>query len=326
MRGGGWDGATAAGAFPQDEKQWVSYGTVADEANEDIVIFDEDAGQVYVKVVLHPSEIPVYCRVAGQSGGDGEGEWNPFVQGDEVLCVIPQGHERAGVAIIARMNNQIDKFPMESVAGQDPTTNTFAFRRRRSPFLEEYGGPILFRQTSTGALIGIDETGAVTIRDGQGAALQISPDAFNFQSKPVDGSPKFILQMDMTGGHFVARCDDAVFNISSSKGKPEVNTITVPGPLSVGTLGNAPIEHVVTTEALANILTVLLSLLPFPIPMTPPLAATAMAGAITAAGKAPLNPLVAAAIMAAFATQPGKMPNPMGQLLPGIGCAGFNAG
>jgi hypothetical protein len=307
---------------------------VADEANEDIVIFDEEAGQVYVKVILHPTEIPVYCRVAGQSGGKGEGEWNPFVQGDEVLVIIPQGHERGGCAIIGRMNNQLDAFPMESVAGQDPTTNTFAFRRRRSPFIEEYGGPIIFRQTTTGALFSIDETGAVTIRDGQGAALQISPDAFNYQSKPEGGSktapgtPKFVFQVDITGGHFLLRIDDAILSLSSSKGKPEVNALTVPGQMSMSTAGNAPIEHTATTEAVANIIVALLPLLPLPIPgsVNPAAAAALVAAVMTAAGKIPLNPLVTQAIQAAFKAQPPKRLTPGGQNQPGIGCAGLLVG
>ncbi len=60
-----------------------------------------------------------------------------------MILAIPEGNERAGCVILGRLCNGIDKFPMKSIAGQDPTTNTFAFSRRRTPKVEEVNGPWL---------------------------------------------------------------------------------------------------------------------------------------------------------------------------------------
>lgn len=141
------DSATAAAAYArpgQDTRSWVSFGLVHHQDPKQIVTFDEEYGCPLVCVTLQPSGSNVHCRVSSMVAGNGEGEWHPFVEGDEVLVVLPEGHESAGPVIIGRLNNSLDKFPMDSVAGQDPTTNVFAFRRRRTPFIEEFLGPSCF--------------------------------------------------------------------------------------------------------------------------------------------------------------------------------------
>src|SRR5690606_24717279 len=132
---------------------------------QDIVVFDEEEGEPLVRVLLEPTKVPVTCRVGSMCAGNGEGEWSPFVEGDEVMVLIPEGDERSGCVIICRLNNSIDRFPMDSVAGQDPTTNSFAFQRRRTPFIQEFAGPLFLRTALSEAFISIDSAGAVTIRD-----------------------------------------------------------------------------------------------------------------------------------------------------------------
>src|SRR5258708_21906914 len=106
------DGVAAPGA---DTRQWVSYGVVDDDQEDQkSVTFDADHGPL-VSVTLQPSGIPVVCRVAGWCAGNGEAEYFPFVSGDEVVVHVPEGDERAGCIITGRCNSQIDRFPRRSV-------------------------------------------------------------------------------------------------------------------------------------------------------------------------------------------------------------------
>ena len=81
-----------------DTREWVSFGTVS--TDDEPVVFSEEDGQPYVKVTLHPSLRPVLCRVGMEVAGDGEGEYTPFLSGDEVLVVMPGGREDGGATVI----------------------------------------------------------------------------------------------------------------------------------------------------------------------------------------------------------------------------------
>jgi len=324
-------------SFPGiDPRQWFSYGVVDDMTDDDpepSVVFDEEYGPL-VKVTLHPSMTPANCRVAGSVAGNGEGEYHPFVAGDEVLVLIPEGNEKGDCVIIGRMNNAIDKFPSDSVAGQDPTTNTFGFKRCRTPVVHEYAGPYTLRSALTGALLAFDETGSLTVRDGEGSGFQIGPDAIGLLSS--DG--KFLIQLDLTGKHALIQADDAIISISGTGANPEQNMIAVPGPIAIGASGNAPGEHAISTEAAAHMMQWVLQLvgaaigLANPGPITGATLATQLAipattpsfaGAMASAAGAPIAPPVLAAIVAAFLAQPQKtVAPPTGQPIPGIGCSG----
>jgi hypothetical protein len=329
--------------FPgSDPRQWVSYGTVDDD---DPVTFDPDYGPL-VAVTLQPSNKSVHCRVAMPFAGNGEGEYHPFVAGDEVIVLIPEGDERADCAIVGRFTNSIDKFPLESVGGQDPTKNNFGFRRYRTPFVEEAAGPWMIRQATTGALLSIDKNGSLTFRDGAKDVLQMSADVFGFQS----ADSKFLMQLDLTGGRLTLQVDDALLTMTSSHASPQQSAIAVPGMFKLSAKANPAGEHVLTTEALGNVLAALMTTistlftaaiapLVTPAPGAPlgalisaPLAIallpTTVAAAMTTAAAAPLNPAIAAAIFAAFsagAQKPPPVPG-SGQLLPGIGSPGFLTG
>ncbi len=316
-------------------------GTVSAQDGKS-VIFREDLGQPLVYVTLHPSEVPVMCRVGAAVAGNGEGEWHPFVEGDEVVVVIPEGYEDSGCVVICRLNNALDRFPMDSVAGQDPTTNTFAFRRSRTPYVSEYAGPVVLRSALSSALITIDETGNITLKDSQNAALQISADVIGFAG-PSDPStaPDYLLQLDLTHGHLNVQVGDAVLTLSRSGASPEVNTITVPGAMTLGSVGNAPVEHVTTAEQVANLLEKYTAILATTIAAVP-VFGSAIGGAITAwlatpafaavwttAAVAPSGaicttlPLV---VQAAITSQPPKQAGIPYQATPGVGCVGLLAG
>jgi len=318
------DSATAAAGMARpgiDPRQWISYGIVHATDPKDVVTFDEEYGQPLVCVTLQPSDHAVHCRVASTVAGNGEGEYHPFVKGDEVLVAIPQGIEAAGPVIIGRLNNAFDKFPMDSVAGQDPTTNTFAFRRRRTPFIEELSGPIMLRSAPTGAFLSIDLNGVVTLRDGEKNAFQVSADVFGY----VSGDGTAVLQMSLTGQQFIMQMGSAYMQLSHKSADP--NTILVPGTFVLGSSGNTPAEHVATAESVVMMFKSFLTLFGTPLGIIGPALDAALASIVSAttAGLAD-TPLTAAAIVASFATAMQKPPAAPIQLMPGLGCAGFLVG
>jgi len=346
----GFDQATAAEALRVpgiDPRQWISNGLVVGGEDDEPVLFDEDDGQVYVQVQLEPSKLPVLCRLGASVAGNGEGDYTPFMVGDEVLVACPLGREDNGSVVICRLNNSLDKFPMESVAGQDPTTNTFGFRRRRTAFVEEYAGPVLLRTALSEAFISIDEGGVVTIRGTDGVSMQMSPDAFQFQGpQSPDQAPEYILQMDMDGEHFLVQVKDAIISIGSSSADPDQNTISVPSAMTIGTAGNATAEHVLSTEAFTSLIGHMMQLLSVALaatgatPLTgaslavffadPLFSATCITPALPLAAAAPTAGYLAtvqAAFPAAFQAQPQKAAVPTGTSpAPGIGCSGLLVG
>lgn len=331
------DQATAAQTVRSpgiDPRQWISVGLVtAGNENDEIVIFDESEGQPLVRVLLEPSKIPVVARVGGQVAGNGEGDWHPFVEGDEVLVAIPEGNERAGCVILCRLPNGIDKFPMDSVAGQDPTTNTFAFSRRRTPRVEEFNGPIVFRSAMSGALISLDTSGVFTVRTGDRAVLQMSPDVIGFQG-PSDESnpPELLLQLNVTDRHFSVTVGDAIFNLSASNATPAPNNqLKVSDDLKISTNGNDTREHVLTLENFVNMMQTMLPVINPLVFTTPQIAdatiATGILSGMSSAGWAQAQ-ISQQAIGIALIGQPQKLlPGPTGlALTPGVMCTGLIVG
>lgn len=317
-----------------DPRQWVSFGLV-DEVPVD---FDKDHGPL-VSVILKPSEIEVTCRVSMQVGGNGEGEYYPFVEGDEVLVAVPGGNERGGCVIIGRLSNQRTPFPQTSVAGQDPSTNAFGFRRTKAPFITEADGPVMTRQAKSGAFLSLDEAGTVTLANGEKSALQLSADALTIQS----GDGKSILQLDVTGGRATLQSGDAVLTLASSTAVPGTSSIVAPNVLQFSTAGAPPAEHVITTEAVVNLVSGIFNALGVVLtglgatPLTgailgalyeDPAFSIALATAIPLIAQRTQNPLVAAALVVAFngvTSKPVPVPG-LGQTSPGIGCTGLLAG
>ncbi len=312
-----------------DSKQWVSMGLVSNDPEVPPVEFHKEDGQVYVNVTLEPSKTPARCRVAAFVAGSGEGEYFPFLPNDEVIVAIPQGREDAGSVIIGRLNNGLDPFPMESVAGQDPTTNTFAFRRRRTPAIEEFAGPVVFRNALTGALFSLDAKGGVTIKDGENSAIQISVDALTLQGPSTPStSPKHLLQMNFTEERLLLQVGDAQLLMSGSGAPSQAGQVylTAPADLFVALGTNQPAEHVATIEAVLALLEVAVAAIGggFGAP-----ALIALAAAV-AAGGAPMGTLKAA--LAAGLPIAGTTPKPPAdpatgvQSAPGLGAVFFHTG
>jgi hypothetical protein len=325
-----FDAATGGEALARpgmDSRTWASMALVVGTDDDPPVIFED--GQQLVQVQLEPSKLPALCRVAASIAGDGEAEFSPWVVGDEVLVVMPSGGPDSAI-ITGRLNNELDRFPTESVAGQDPTTNTFAFRRRRTAHVEEYAGPILLRSALTGAFLSIDEGGVFTVRATDGCSLQLGPDAMQMQGPQSETSPpRFILQVDMVGEHFLLQVGDAVMCLGSSSADPDRNAISVPTALSLGTAGNAPLEHVATTEGVANFFAAFLAIYGTTLGVPAPAVDAAVAALVAAAAtSAPYSTLTATheALALAFSAGVQKQATGQVQLRPGLGCGGLLVG
>lgn len=336
------DGQKGPGA---DTRTWISFGVVGGEAtpNGEEPCVDFSTGQPLVRVMLQPDLVPCWARVRMNIAGNGEGEWEPFLPGDEVICAIPEGNYRAGVVILGKLCNDIDRFPSESVAGQDPKLNNFAFRRRRTPVIEEQAGPVAQRNALTGGFWTLAEDGSVTIKAGDPTnptgpgigALQISADMLALQS--ADG--RFLFQLNQTDGLLVLRAGDAVVSLSDSGSAIQNNMISVGGVLILSVGGNPPIEHVATTEATFTIVTGILQALSaaFALLIPPTINGPAIAvvingvlaalpGLVAGIGTAGISPTLTAAITSAFAAQLPKPNSLIGQTSPGLGIKNLLSG
>lgn len=318
------------------EKQWVSFGLVSGSADDSPVEFSRESGQVFVDVELQPSKVPVRCRIGGSCAGSGEGEYFPFLPGDEVLVALPEGREDAGCVIIQRLNNVHDAFPMDSVAGQDPTTNSFAFRRRRTPFVEEFAGPVTFRNALAGSLISLDNKGGVTLKDGENSTLQLSADALTLQGPSGQGSsPRLLLQLNVTEERGLLQVGDAQLLLNSSK-TGQGSFLTIPTELTISTGSSQPAEHVATTESLLSLFVAwqqaLIGIVGVAPAVTPAHLTSALVAwlALVAAGGSPMDPGLATALAAGLplaALTPKPPAAGIGlQLFPGLGAVRLHVG
>lgn len=295
-----------------DPREWISYGIVDPETDDDkSVEFDADYGPL-VNVTLHPSGKQVRARVASNMAGNGEGEWFPFIAKDEVLVALAGGNERACV-IVGRLNQGVDGFP-ERVAGVDTSKNAVAFRRCRTPYVWEVADSFYVTSAKNNASLLLDRGGNWYIKDGAGSVLYVGADWVGIQTKdPTD----FVLQYQM---------EKQLLNVSLAGGQTQVvlkadstSTVTTAKELAIGTAGAMPFWHAISIESVANLLTALGGL------TTPPWTPAQVAAAITIASTSPLLTIVDAAIRAGLAVPAVPSPIP-GSAKPGIGCAGIAIG
>ncbi len=290
-----WDRTTFGRAFSGPSGLWVSYGLVdADTDAAPAVRFKDEDGKPLpygpmVSVTLQPTGVALACRVAMQVAGVGEGEWYPFVGGDEVLVVIPEGNERAGAVIIARMNQEIDTWPTV-VAGQDPTENKFGFRRMRAPYLIETVGGYLIRSATTGSQIGIDALGQVIMNDGDKGSIVIGSEAIGMSSGDTES---FVTVLPPSKQVFMgAGAASFLLDAAGTKFISE-------GPISFATSGTAALGTGVTAEQVAgfviNVLTGIAAVAGFN-PLSP----------LVVGSPATIGPIVAAALTALAGVTPAS--------------------
>lgn len=309
-----------------DPRTWVSYALVdREQEGEAAVKFDPEWGPM-VRVILQPENVQTWCRVGMQVAGNGEGEWHPFVQGDELLVMVPEGSILAVPVVVARLCNSLDKFP-ERVAGKETAKNNLAFNRRRTPYVFETASSILFRSAVTGAMFGIDENGNITIRDGESTALQFGATGFAVQDKDANVQ----LSLDVEKRKFNLMVGSACLTLDENTGQ-----VATTGSLKLGTCGVQPGEHLVTLEQLVNILaTVLTNVAAVPNGIFPGkpdtafpdrnTALMAITGALSSIATQNITPGLAG-ITAALSAQFKPPCTPAGQAMPGVGCVGLLGG
>jgi hypothetical protein len=230
-----------------DTRIWVAVGTVVPETDDQkSVYFNDTAGNPLaypvVLVQLGHTDGVLPCRVAASVAGDGEGEWVPFVEGDEVLVVIPGGDERELGVILGRLNQSLDKFPT-LCGGMDTTQNNFGFRRMLTPYVLESAKGILLRQATAGSFLSLDPTGNAILVDGDGHALHVGSDWVGLmladnsaviQAIPAAGANHSQLFLQANGLQWLM--DD------------KASTFLTPGTLAIGTSGTGAGGHAVTME------------------------------------------------------------------------------
>ena len=278
--------------------------------------------------------------VAGSVAGDMEAEYNPFVSGDEVMVIIPEGDERAGCTIIGRLNNGLDRWP-GGIAGQDATLNNFAFKRTRAPFIHEFADSYMLRNATSNAFFSISRDGQLLMSNADHAFLSMTPDFIGMQS----GDAQMLIQMDLGAGNIV---------LQAGKLKPpSTTTLTIgadttffsAGTVEFHTAGQYGVEHAASAEGVANmvynVLVAMWSVLIAPLesavvgatgskvfatPLTafidPAAIITAMNTGLAASGTASIAPF-AAAVAAALAA---KVPGDSSGTMPSVGSPGLLIG
>lgn len=271
-----------------DSRQWVSYGTVADpgEGNDPIEFDEDEYHQPLIEVILQPSSVGVRCRVAMGVAGDGEGEWYPFIKGDEVIVVLPQGDEKAGPVIVGRLANSLDKFPTR-VSGTDTKGNKLGFRRMVAPYVIETAGGYTVRHATTGAFFAITKTGEVQLANGEGAVLHFGADSVGMQN--ADGTG--VIQISEGSGDVLLQAggggDAAILKLVAGGD----SLIAAAGSLQLTGGGGPPVQHNISLEQVVTILTALVGVLPLGVlpPMGPAAAEPIVGAVVTTASALPLT-------------------------------------
>ncbi len=239
-----------------DDRQWCSYGIVEPDGSDGqhSVRFNDENGNplahgVLVDVKLQPSGIVVPCRVMSQCAGAGEGEYHPFVAGDEVMVLIPEGNERAGCAIVGRFNQVHDVFPT-MVAGQDVTTNTMAFKRLIAPYCIETAGGYTIRNAVTGSSLTVDQMGQWFMTDGDGSQLVLTPTVVQLMT------PNQLcgIQFNVADSITLLKSDTASLVLDDSSGSKWQSDST----LSISACGNPGLNHVTTVEGMVQFMNAVL--------------------------------------------------------------------
>lgn len=303
-----------------DQRQWISYGTICkkSEDGQESVEFDTEYGQVFVHVSLQPSGVEVRARVASHVAGNGEGSYFPFIEGDEVIVVVPEGNERSGCCVIGRLNNSVDKFPT-LISGNEVKDNKIAFVRTRTPYVVETAASYVIRHATTGAAIGIDSTGGLIINGGDKAFLAIKPDLIGLQN----GDGDCLIQIGVAEKYIAIEAQGTKLRLMPDG----ISTLLTPGIFGIGTAGSSPVGHACTIEQVVSLLNTLFLQIGISQPGT--LVGAALAGSITGilssaiatSAVTPMLPPLTGALQGAMSIPP----DPLG-IKPGCGIAGFLIG
>lgn len=309
------DGLSRPGS---DTRSWTTIGLVEPETDQaKSTVFSDQSGNpipygALVLVKLQPGGNVIPCRVAGSCAGNGEGEWHPFVGGDEVVVLVPDGDEKNGGVIIGRLNQAFDTFP-SSVAGQSTQGNQVAFKRLLSPYVLESGTAIIVRNAATGAALTLDQTGNSYLSDGNGDALVLRSDVVSLQL--AESAAALQLDPSTSSATLSAGSGSTSLLLDGAHGESQFQS---DGTLAFTTLGNPGVNHATTIEAVVNLLSTFLLAASAAATAPPALVAffatfsspATLAALVTAAAALPLNPLLGAAVTSGLSIPKGQTGNP----------------
>jgi hypothetical protein len=308
---GGHDYASqseAAAGPGRDTRQWVSNGVVnPPQDGNPSVNFKTPLGPL-VSVRLHPSDIDVSCRVASWMAD----EWHPFLGNEEVVVVLPQGHERGGALIVGRVYNGVDTLTT-TVAGNDVTQNETSTRNTVPNYAWQVQNGWILRNPNTSAQLALTVAGDWMLNCGELHFLSLS-------------SAQGAVLSNAKMGSYVQVSPDGPILINTGPGKaglvidPSSGMIFATTAASVP--GAGPVGHVATVEGVVSLVAAALvafGAVILPTPVTPAQAIAAMTAAIPLAGKTPPYGTFSQLVAAALAVPR----SPDGVAQPGLGCAGF---
>jgi hypothetical protein len=221
-----------------DTRQWTSIGIVENAIGGTSPV-DFTNGYPLVNVRLHPSDIPVRCRVAQASAGVGEGSWHAIQAGDEVIVQIPQGDERAGGIITGHLSNGVDTWP-NVVAGLDVTQNNINVQRTIPNTILEFENGWMVLNDTTQSQLAMDASGNWAMQSGEGDYVRLDSNGIK-------------LSTQSNAVAIVAGGDSPIlFTIDPSTSS--ITMLNPSGSIYLGAAGAQPTDHVATIEGVCNII------------------------------------------------------------------------
>lgn len=145
-----------------DPRIWVSYGTLLSEP----YIETQDGQQdIFVDVLLLPSQQQETARVGAIYAGNGFGFYCPLHTDDEVLVLAPSGDPDEGLVIAQRLWSPADPPPDDVV--ENPQDVTLVVEEDKNLRLSVLGGGNVIIRTDLGKVYLGDETDTEPVAKGQ---------------------------------------------------------------------------------------------------------------------------------------------------------------
>lgn len=194
-----------------DPRIWVSYGILTSDPYIETASGEQD---IFVDVMLLPSQLPETARVGAVYAGNGFGFYFPLKKDDEVLVCAPSGDPDEGLVITQRMWSPADVPPTEVTAHPDDVT--------------------LVVESGKSVRIGVAGGGKVYLGD-----VEASRGVARLNDRVLLGTQTVlstVLVVDPPSGITVTTLADAVGTVYSTSNAPW--TVTPPTPVNVPVVTN----------------------------------------------------------------------------------------
>ena len=107
----------------RDGRLWAALGLVVKDGTDPHYTID-GSSDVYVEVMLVPTEVRISARLMSLVGGPGEGIWRVPPVGSEVLVVIPDGELLAGPVVVGTLSTGAIPTGTQGINDSTPSTQT----------------------------------------------------------------------------------------------------------------------------------------------------------------------------------------------------------